>query len=138
MKIENKEYSFILVDDNSIDLFFHEKLLRILKISDQIYSFSDAMEAWDYLDSFRQKPESYPETVILLDIQMPDVDGFDLLDMMKMLPAPLLEKNHVFMVSSSLDYGDISRCEAHQMIIKLLKKPLDGEELKRALHEISE
>lgn len=136
MKTENKQYHFILIDDNPIDLFFHDKLLRILKISTHIRSFSDALSAWDYLCSFRAEPESFPETVILLDIQMPDMGGFDLLELMKMLPEQLLQKSHVFMVSSSLDYGDISRCKAHQMIIKLLKKPLDGAELKQLMRKL--
>jgi hypothetical protein len=40
------------------------------------------------------------------------------------------------MVSSSLDYGDLSRTYANPMVLKLLKKPLLATELKSAIAEI--
>lgn len=107
-----------------------------MKIADHICSFANPHKALDFLGKFRKNPDKYSPTVILLDIQMPDINGFEFLDLMKGLPESILEKTHIFMVSSSLDYGDISRCEAHHMVRKLLKKPLNGEELKAALLEI--
>lgn len=137
MEKEANEFDFLLIDDNEIDLFLHERVIRLQGISSRIFPFPTAMRALDYLDGFRDKLDSYPSTVILLDLMMPEMDGFEFLGHLESLPPEMLGRTRIFIVSSSLDYGDMSRCEAHQLIENVLKKPLNGEELKTALEEIT-
>ncbi len=126
---------FLLVDDNDIDLFFHEKLLRIKKISDHITPFLNASDVLDYLEQFQEHPEAYPETVILLDIQMPQIDGFGFLDHFERMPEEVISRTRIFLVSSSLDHGDLSRGYAHHLVDGILKKPLNADDLIKALQE---
>lgn len=126
---------FILIDDNEIDLFFHDKLLRYQGISNDIVSFSGAQQALEYLSSAIHDP-AMPRTVILLDIQMPEMDGFDFLKYFESFPPLFKQHCRILMVSSSLDFGDISRTNANALVAKLLRKPLEATELKAALADI--
>lgn len=134
---ETKEMDFVLIDDNEIDLFLHERVLRLQGISSRIHPFSAGSKALTYLELFRDNPDSYPETIILLDLMMPEMDGFDFLDHFENFPKKLLDKTRVFIVSSSLDFGDMSRSEAHHLIEKILRKPLCADDLRVALKEIA-
>jgi CheY-like chemotaxis protein len=134
---EAKDLDFVLIDDNEIDLFLHERVLRLQGISSRVYPFSAASKALTYLETFREHVDAYPETVILLDLMMPEMDGFDFLDHFENFPTELKKKTRIFIVSSSLDFGDMSRCEAHQRIERTLNKPLLADDLRVALREIA-
>ncbi len=123
---------FILIDDNEIDLFFHDKLLRFQGLSKTIIPFSGAQAALEFLASELELTE-VPETMILLDIQMPEMDGFDFLRHFERFPARVRNKCHVLMVSSSLDFGDISRANANAIVVRLLKKPLNIKDLREII-----
>lgn len=122
----------VLIDDNEIDLFFHEKLIRYQGISKNVIPFTNVSAS---LDFFSQEiaAEEFPPTVILLDIQLPEADGFDFLKSFETYPARVKSKCFILMVSSSLDFGDISRTNANAMVHNLLKKPLDAAEFKQAV-----
>jgi CheY-like chemotaxis protein len=128
---------FVLIDDNEIDLFFHDKLLRYQAISQNIIPFNGAQAALEFFTSDLDRTV-IPETIILLDIQMPEMDGFDFLKHFERYPQRIKSKCHVVMVSSSLDFGDISRANANTLVIKLLKKPLNPKELKDIIVGISD
>lgn len=133
MQKENNGYHFILIEDNEIDLFFHEKMIMLQEISSDIKSFPQAGKALEYIKSFRKNIMNYPNTIILLDIQMPGMNGFDFLEHFENLPENLIERNRIFIVSSSVDYADLKRIQAHHLVNKILKKPLDAEKLKQAI-----
>ncbi|HEX5553071.1 MAG TPA: response regulator [Chitinophagaceae bacterium] len=135
-KDQNKPFHFILIDDNEIDLFFHEKLIKIQKISDEVTSFTNVIQALEYLSTFKKTGRIYPQTIILLDIQMPELDGFDFLDHFEELSDDIQKKSKIFIVSSSLDHGDLSRSHANHLVEAILKKPLNTGELIEALNAL--
>lgn len=127
---------FILIDDNEIDLFFHRNLIRLKQLSEDVVSFTNAQEALDYFNGFVSDPSQLPRCIILLDIQMPEMDGFEFLHLFENYPHPLQDRCRILMVSSSLDFGDISRTHANILVHKLLKKPLDPEELVSSIKKL--
>ena len=127
---------FILIDDNEIDLFFHRNLIRIRQLSDDILSFCNAQDALEYFNGFVTDVSGMPESIILLDIQMPEMDGFEFLHLFENYPHALQERCRILMVSSSLDFGDISRTHANVLVQKLLKKPLDPDELEEIVKKL--
>lgn len=125
----------LLIDDNEIDLLLHERLILHQRISHTVLPFTSANKALEYLSSNLTLSE-IPPTVILLDIQMPEMDGFEFLQSFATYPPRIKQQCYVIMVSSSLDYSDINRSNANPMVMKLLRKPLMVKDLMETINEI--
>jgi CheY-like chemotaxis protein len=121
--MQNKPKKVLLIDDNEIDLKINAKLISLANLFEEIIIRQSGEEALDYLNKYVQT-DRMPD-FILLDIQMPEMDGFEFLEHYKNFP----EKCPVAMLSSTLDFGDIQRAEANPLVVKLLKKPLSPKEL---------
>lgn len=68
--------TILLVDDNSVNLFVIEKILKSAGY-DNCVSLTSAHELFDYLQLDAQNPTCHPVDLILLDIMMPEVDGIE-------------------------------------------------------------
>ena len=68
--------------------------------------------------------------VVLLDILMPGMDGFGVLERLEYLPGSALGGLTIFMLSATLDREDLERAEGHPIVEALLPKPLDVHQLR--------
>jgi len=68
---------------------------------------------------------------------MPEMDGFEFLEIYKNFPKTFLDNCKLAILSSTLDFGDIKKAEANPLVIKLLKKPLYPNELQELLNKHS-
>ncbi|WP_025764564.1 response regulator [Dyadobacter tibetensis] len=116
--------NFILIDDSSFDLFIYEKLLIKCGIASTVRKYFSAKDAHRWL---RENGPTLPETVILLDLQMPDMNGFEFIEAYHLLDDSIKSKVDIFMLSSTIDSRDIERVKSNPYILDLLSKPLDIE-----------
>ena len=124
----------MLIDDNEVDLKINSKIITISKLFDEIILCKSGEEGLSYLNDHIEHEENLPD-FILLDIQMPEMDGFEFLEVFKKFPKSLKDKCLVAILSSTLDFGDIKKAEASRYVVKLLKKPLFPKELEEVLHK---
>ncbi|MBC7485219.1 MAG: response regulator, partial [Cytophagaceae bacterium] len=120
-----KTLSIMLIDDNPTDLFVHERFIVHRKISHEIQKFISAEDALFYLQE-HPNMEKWPD-LILLDIQMPVINGFEFLIHFDKFSQ--MKKSSIIMLSSSLDFGDINRVKANPHVLALMEKPFDIDEL---------
>ncbi len=113
---------FIIVDDSVFDLFTQEKLLLKSGLTKMVRAFNSPQQAIDHL---RDQDINMPETVILLDLQMPGLNGFEFTEQYGLLPDAVRKRIRLFMISSTVDISDIEQAEANPYIIQLLSKPLE-------------
>lgn len=128
----NKKKTVLLIDDNEVDLKINSKIIEISKLFEEIILCQSAEAGLTYIHQNLGNEGQLPD-FILLDIQMPEMDGFDFLERYKKLPLQFTDKCLVAILSSTLDFGDIQRAQANPFVIKLLKKPLFPKELKDLL-----
>lgn len=124
MDMENKNFLVMLIDDNEIDNEINAKLLQKKAGIEHIVVRQSGQNALNYLKEVSNSRESIPD-MILLDIHMPEMDGFDFLDSFKKLPGPILEKSRIFMLTSSRDASDLNKAKNDPKVEDILTKPFN-------------
>ncbi len=124
--------SILLVDDNEIDNFVSSSIINKLGIAKQIISKNSAEDALDYLTACLKNSSSLPE-IILLDIRMPSMDGFDFLREFEKFPPSVHSECNIFILSSSIDSRDIERAKQNRHVLSFITKPLTFNNIEIAL-----
>lgn len=122
---ESQAYHFILIDDNEIDLLLHQKTIAMLLPNASVSCFVNGESAIQYL-STHSLTQPY---IILLDINMPIMDGFQFMEQFAQLDQPILALSKTFLLSSSSNQYDISRAHNNSLISAMVTKPLSKEKL---------
>ena len=128
---------FHLVDDNDIDIAVNMKLLQIVKLTESIHTYGGGQKFLSEVDAYGEKFNGH-HNIILLDIMMPVINGFDCLEHLHKLPEERRKHFSVYMLSSTIDRNDIMRAEAYPLVKKVLEKPLDVYLLKKSVQELVE
>lgn len=128
-------HSIMLVDDNVIDRLVHRRLLEIHKIGDSIFEFNAAEDALFYLQNNSTDKDKIPD-LILLDIMMPGMGGFDFMTHFAHLKEKMVKCPLIYMLSSTNDEGDIRRVRNNENVIKMLNKPFSPESLVNSLSKL--
>src|SRR6185312_16372074 len=102
----------VIVDDSKIDHFVSTTIITKSSFAEEVVNFNAAEAALVYLGSFADNPDGFPE-IILLDINMPVMDGFDFLDEYTKLPVNLQNQCSVIMISSTNSEDDFNRIKAY-------------------------
>jgi CheY-like chemotaxis protein len=124
------QFHFILIDDSSLDLFFHGKIISINGLASSVTPFNSAEEALQFLID---NSETIHDSILLLDLQMPGMNGFEFIDKFHLLPESLKSKIRIYMLSSTIDTRDVEKAKSSPYIIDLLAKPLDVHLLRKRL-----
>ena len=128
----SQAHHFIIIDDNELDLFIIEKFLSLAKIALSIQRFNSAEDGLHYVETHG---DSMPSTIILLDLQMPVMNGFDFVDVYAGFKETWRNKITIYILSSTVDRGDIEKIKQNPYIVDLISKPLDIEILKKKLEQ---
>ncbi len=118
--------SVYAIDDSEIDNFILKRLLKIIQYEGSFYTYTFARLALLQLEETikNERLEALPE-VIFLDINMPDMNGFDFMDELNKLPADVVSKMNIIIVSSSENLEDHKRAKTYSNVINFISKPLD-------------
>lgn len=119
----------MIVDDSYIDRFIAETTIKDNTFSEEVVTTDSASSALEYLHACSQISEALPQ-LIFLDINMPEINGFEFLDAFENLPRIVQENCNIMMLSSSLNPEDLTRAEENRFVTRFLNKPLNKERLK--------
>jgi CheY-like chemotaxis protein len=99
-----------LIDDDDDDEYFLRRVLAKARIGCHVLRFLDGKEGIDYFhrEGRFEDRVAYPECdLVLLDINMPVANGFDVLNWLRLHP-PTPEPALIVMLSSSSNPKDVS------------------------------
>jgi CheY-like chemotaxis protein len=127
----------VLIDDNEVDLYLHERLIQHAGVFSSISAYKAPEPALDYLASLPfSEPKARFPIIILLDIKMPQTDGFWFVSRFETLPSSIRERCHIVMLSATLHVSDTLRAQANPIISAFVNKPLTVEALKELAENI--
>ena len=107
--------SIILIDDNLIDNFVNESILTHYGVK-KIKTFSNAKNALSYIQT-----TAIHYQLLLLDIQMSPMDGFNFIDQLRELQIKM-EHTQIIVLSASIFPEDL--CEVEAKKLNFIEKPL--------------
>ncbi len=94
----------LLVEDDSIDVKAFQRAMTKLKISNPVTIARDGVEAWEYLDKCAAEGGAETPSLVILDINMPRMNGLELLT--KIRADKRLHHLIVFVLTTSNDEKD--------------------------------
>jgi CheY-like chemotaxis protein len=103
-KNENRKFRrVVLVDDNRASNFLHQCLLEELSLTDEIVVLHNGRQALDYFTTQRaggEGSETGGQDLVLVDVNMPVMNGWELLDELEHADREYLRRHAVVMLTS--------------------------------------
>ncbi len=123
---------YLLIDDDAIYNFVHAKIIKQLDEAAELVDFTSGSEALLFIEE-RFSSEKAEPTVVFLDLTMPELSGFELLDALQDLPSDWTSKMSIYIITSSLSEKDVQKSKEYPVIKGYIGKPLSFDRLKEVI-----
>jgi CheY-like chemotaxis protein len=123
----------LLVEDNEGDIILTTEAFKDMKLENSISVVRDGEEALRFLKKEGEYAEAMQPQLILMDINLPGMDGKQLLEIIKQDEE--LREIPVVMLTCSDKDADISDCYDKQ-VNWYITKPIDYDKYTKVMHEI--
>ncbi len=128
----------LLIDDNPGDNVYHKIIIEEAGICNNIKVATDGIKGLEYLEN-SAKPEKqtdYPKPdLILLDINMPRMNGFEFLEKYQKLDEKIKSNTVIGMLTTSLDPHDHEKAKIYKCVVDYFQKPLTTELVKETVEK---
>lgn len=127
------EVHILLVEDNEGDIILTTEAFKDMKLENEISVVRDGEEALRFLKKQAEYANAPTPQLILMDINLPGIDGKQLLEIIK--KDEKLQEIPVVMLTCSDADADISECyDKH--VNWYITKPIDYDKYTKVMHEI--
>lgn len=126
----------IVVDDDDINNFLLSHLLKKSSFPVQHTAFTNPVDALSYIKNALAGNEEID--LILLDINMPLMSGWDVLNELRSSGTSLIQAQRIYMLSSSVHATDIDRAKEYSEVSGFISKPVTLEFLSGIFKDITD
>lgn len=131
--MEKKNWA--IVDDDAIFHLTTQAIIERKDVHDKILLFWNGKQAIDYFFKHKNNNDMLPD-VVLLDINMPIMNGWDFIEEYIPLKIELPKQVIIYIVTSSVDKNDIQRAEELPDIKSFIIKPIDSLKFERIIDDL--
>ncbi|MDB5007528.1 MAG: response regulator of RpoS [Mucilaginibacter sp.] len=129
MNFNSRPVSVLLVDDDEINNFISVKLIKKALLNTEIMACLNGKFAIDQLLEIQKNdPSKFPD-YILLDINMPIMNGWEFLDEYNRLNIDPSGRCKIYIISSSVFSNDINKARSYPLVKDFVSKPLNVEKI---------
>lgn len=122
----------LLIDDDEISNFLNQSMIKKSGLFEEVNVLNSAVSALDFLRKLESENEPFPD-VILLDLMMPVMDGFEFLKELDAIDQGLQKSLKIVMLTSSLDPKDRITAMNNPKVIGFLSKPINQTKISELL-----
>ncbi|NCP52507.1 MAG: response regulator [Flavobacteriales bacterium] len=127
-----KAKRILIIDDDEIFVFGLTKLIEIKALANNVVVQENGKKALDYIQNLVERKKPLPE-LILLDLNMPILDGWGFLDEFSALKNSFDQKIEVNIMSSSIAHSDYEQSKTYATVSGYFVKPISIPDLKKLL-----
>jgi response regulator RpfG family c-di-GMP phosphodiesterase len=114
-----------VIDDSPMDTLLMKIILKSINYAENLTFFNEPLPALEHFKEIDpSEKDKYPD-IIFLDINMPEINGFEFLEKFNHLPKEIVEHTEFFVVSSSEDLQDLEKSRNFKSVKKYLVKPIN-------------
>lgn len=117
-----------IVDDDAIYQIIVNKIIQRSEMFSAISSFKNGKDAINNLHRAAATNDELPD-IVLLDINMPIMDGWEFMEAMALIKPKLNKEIVVYIVSSSIAVEDKNKSKSYENILGYLSKPITVNDL---------
>ncbi|HVB04567.1 MAG TPA: response regulator [Chitinophagaceae bacterium] len=125
--------NIFLIDDDPIHQQIAKMMIDRQDIPPKIQSFQEAELALEYLKTNASDPGSLPD-LILLDLNMPIMDGWDFLDEFEKIRNSFSKPISIHVLTSSVNEDDVTRATKYSSVSGYLVKPMNRDAIAKLLN----
>ncbi len=115
----------VYIDDDELAICLFKIYYDQSELQSPLLTFLGATDFFEYLQQVKQKKQRHP-AIIFLDINMPGMDGFEVLESLR--ADPDFEKTPAVSMLTSSDYEKDKKLAKHLGADDYLVKPVDARE----------
>ena len=115
---------FLLIDDDPLNNFLNEIIIGLAEGESEIITFTDPREGLDYIES-HYTPNDIRHTIMLLDINMPQMTAWDFLEKFESFPSSIQRQFDNYILSSSVNIQSKKIAALYPVIKGYIEKPLN-------------
>lgn len=119
-----------IIDDDPVFVFGAKKIMELGNICKSFMVFPNGAEALDNLKAIIVNKKKLPD-FILLDLNMPVMDGWEFLDVFIKIPSE--KQITIYIVTSSMDPMDFEKAKTYSNVNNYFIKPISIDDLRENL-----
>ncbi|GEO04506.1 response regulator [Adhaeribacter aerolatus] len=110
-------------------------MLKMQKAVDEVITFYEAKEALVAIQAGLEQNDL--PSLILLDLNMPLMDGWEFLEALTPLEEKLKDKVQIFILTSSVDPADEKKSQTYSLVSGFIPKPLSAESVNLMMQQLN-
>lgn len=124
----------MIIDDNELDNYISRKMIKDFHFAEMVFEHTSAKSALEFITNISKinvsKSDIYPD-VIFVDLNMPEIDGFQFLELYRRFSAIHSFTSKIVILTSSVVQEDEYKANSIAPDAIFLRKPLSKEALSR-------
>ena len=120
---------YILIDDDAINNTICKMCIKKTLGEVPVSAFTNPRLGFEFIAAGNAGMNGAESAILFLDINMPEINGWDFLELYDKLEDTLRSKIKVYLLSSSINQLDIDKAKADRNVIDFISKPLSKETL---------